>query len=385
MRELHVIVSNKIATYLRRDGNIICGNNDYVIVFSFDSEWDAYEKKTARFKWRGQYQDVEFTGNTVKVPILEDTTLLQVGVFVDDFRTSTPAEIYCQRSARCGDEKDSGIVLKTGSATENGNYKAGDFGADGFSEFKVDVPEKVPNLITKTVTKNGTYPASADGADGFSEFTVNVPESGGTGGGGECSGEHVITVEELPETGEEGATYKLTQAFRDVLVYVSDYNLTMTMSESGICYFYSVPTKPTDNIQTTADLNNGPLHLYYIEDENDIFLYADDGSGALEWQTFAALIGLGTFQGTISDVSEATTDGYYALGGGVSYHQYASGSWSDYIRPSGTLEITTNGEHPVAGKETVNVKTPSTYIVYRLNELPDEIPDGSLIIALGGE
>ena len=139
MRDLHVIVSNKIATYLRRDGSIICGPNNYQIVFSFDSEWDAYETKMARFKWNGKSQEVEFTGSTVKVPTLANTTLLEVGVYVEDLSTTTSAQIPCLLSCLCGDEVDSGIVLKAGSASNNGTFKASEDGADGFSEFTVDV------------------------------------------------------------------------------------------------------------------------------------------------------------------------------------------------------------------------------------------------------
>lgn len=364
MRELHVIVSNKIATYLRRDGNIICGNNDYMIVFSFDSEWDAYEKKTARFKWRGKYQDVEFTGNTVKVPILEDTTLLQVGVYVDDFRTSTPAEIYCQRSARCGDEVDSGIVLKTGSATENGTFKAGDFGADGFSEFEVNV----------------------EGSSG------------------------IIEVDELPETGEEDAIYKLKQAFSDVLVYMKSYDVKILLSESIELHCYTVPTKPTENIQV-SNVDEGSVHCYLVEDENDIFLYGDvEESGTNAWVSLGTM-GFGTFQGTVPNADEATEDGYYAIGGGITYYQYISGAWEvmiyessitseeitvtptksaqeitpenadyiskakvnpipdEYIIPSGTEEITENGTRDVTDKAEVNVNVPIPTII----EAPSEI------------
>lgn len=102
MRDLHVIVSNKVATYLSRDGNIVCGNSDYQIVFAFDSEWDAYEDKIARFIWNNEYQDVPFTGDTVTVPTLSNAKQVSVGVYAGDLCTTTPAVIECQLSILCG-------------------------------------------------------------------------------------------------------------------------------------------------------------------------------------------------------------------------------------------------------------------------------------------
>lgn len=101
MRTLHITVNNKIATYLTRDGNIVCGNSDYQIVFAFDSEWDAHEEKVARFIWNGKYIDVAFTGDTVTVPVLANTELLKVGVYAGELNTTTSAEIGCKLSILC--------------------------------------------------------------------------------------------------------------------------------------------------------------------------------------------------------------------------------------------------------------------------------------------
>ena len=109
MKTLHIIVANKIATYSSRGGEIVCGNSDYAIEFSFDEEWDAYETKTARFIWGGKYVDKEFTGTVCPVPVLENTTMLEVGVFVERLGSSAPerlittttAIINCKKSIRC--------------------------------------------------------------------------------------------------------------------------------------------------------------------------------------------------------------------------------------------------------------------------------------------
>lgn len=102
---LHVDVVNKIATYQKRGGCIVCGNSDYYIQFSFDREWDAHDRKTARFIYNGQFIDVDFSktedNNLCTVPILSDTTEVEVGVYAGELKTTTSAFIGCYRSILC--------------------------------------------------------------------------------------------------------------------------------------------------------------------------------------------------------------------------------------------------------------------------------------------
>lgn len=98
---LHVDVVNKIATFQKRDGSIVCGNSDYQIQFTFDSEWNDYPAKTARFISNGQYTDVNFTGDFCAVPTLYDTTKVEVGVYAGELKTTTSAIIGCHRSILC--------------------------------------------------------------------------------------------------------------------------------------------------------------------------------------------------------------------------------------------------------------------------------------------
>lgn len=98
---LYVDVVNKIATFQKRGGRIVCGNSDYKIKFSFDSEWDSYTKKTVRFIWGGQYTDVDITGDMCDVPVLYDTAEVEVGVYAGDLKTTTSAFIGCYRSILC--------------------------------------------------------------------------------------------------------------------------------------------------------------------------------------------------------------------------------------------------------------------------------------------
>lgn len=103
MKDLHVIVRDKVATYCERDGKVVCGNKDYQIVFTFDSEWDVYTEKTARFIWGGRHYDVPFTGNTCPMPRVYGATYCLVGVYVDGLETTTPAKIGCLLSVLCAE------------------------------------------------------------------------------------------------------------------------------------------------------------------------------------------------------------------------------------------------------------------------------------------
>lgn len=101
MKDLRITVNNKIATYQKRDGDIVCGNNDYRIVFTFDKEWDNHATKTARFIWNNTYTDVVFDGNICPVPIITNATSCEVGVYAGNLATTTPAEIGCIKSILC--------------------------------------------------------------------------------------------------------------------------------------------------------------------------------------------------------------------------------------------------------------------------------------------
>lgn len=97
MPNINITVREKIAHTIS-DTCIVCGNSDYVVVFDFDAEWDAYEVKTARFIWGGTYTDVAFTGNECPVPVIPDAVSVLVGVYAGDLHTTTAAAIGVRRS-----------------------------------------------------------------------------------------------------------------------------------------------------------------------------------------------------------------------------------------------------------------------------------------------
>lgn len=116
MKKLHITVKDKVATYLQRDGVIVCGNSDYKIEFTFDSEWSSHTTKMARFVWNGKYYDKEISSTgECDVPIISNATEVSVGVYAGELSTTTPAIIPCKKSILC----DSGVetaLPKTGAA-----------------------------------------------------------------------------------------------------------------------------------------------------------------------------------------------------------------------------------------------------------------------------
>lgn len=102
MPTINIEVKNKIARQTSKEA-YVCGNSDFVIVFAFDAEWDAYNAKTARLKYNGKYQEVVFMGNECPVPIISNTNNIQIGVYAGDLHTTTPAVVQARKSILCGD------------------------------------------------------------------------------------------------------------------------------------------------------------------------------------------------------------------------------------------------------------------------------------------
>lgn len=79
---------------------IVNGNTDYVVAFDFDSEWNAYTEKTARFVYcdkRGarRWIDIPIEDGICHVPKLERTDQVEVGIYAGNIRTTTGAVIPC--------------------------------------------------------------------------------------------------------------------------------------------------------------------------------------------------------------------------------------------------------------------------------------------------
>lgn len=103
MATIEILVRNKIASQSRPRLPMVCGNNDYIIKFNFDAEWDAFENKIAVFAFKkdGKWENIPvlFDGTEVTAPILRGVTAVYVGCTAGDVRTTTPAAIACLASA----------------------------------------------------------------------------------------------------------------------------------------------------------------------------------------------------------------------------------------------------------------------------------------------
>lgn len=103
---IQIQVREKVAINLTPEEVIVCGNNGYEVEFLFDDEWASETVKTARFVYRngGQnyFDEVVFSGNTVKAPVLSNINYVLVGVYAGDLITTTPAVVECDKSILCG-------------------------------------------------------------------------------------------------------------------------------------------------------------------------------------------------------------------------------------------------------------------------------------------
>lgn len=100
---INIAIKQKIATNTSPGLLYVCGNSDYTVTFAFDAEWDAFTTKTARFITdQNTVIDIIFRGNTCKMPMMQNTHLIRVGVFAGDLHTTTPAVIGAKKSILCG-------------------------------------------------------------------------------------------------------------------------------------------------------------------------------------------------------------------------------------------------------------------------------------------
>lgn len=158
MPNINITVREKIAHTIS-DTCIVCGNSDYVAIFDFDAEWDAYEVKTARFIWGGTFTDVPFAGNECPVPVIPDAVSVLVGVYAGDLHTTTAAAVGVRRSILGGSETEAEVSHEIKDAF--GKMLAG----------KIDAPQvaQVGEVLTVEAvdadgkpTKWKTAPAAAE-------------------------------------------------------------------------------------------------------------------------------------------------------------------------------------------------------------------------------
>ena len=205
MKTLRINVKDKIATYLQRDGVIVCGNKGYTIAFTFDEEWDEHTTKTARFIWNGKYYDKEFTDNECRVPVINDTTQVTVGVYAGDLKTTTPAEIPCLISILCGNPELAESNIKE---YRDIAQKAAEEAKIAAEEAK-NAAEVVVHPTIDVEEIEGGHRLTINDVDGEKTFDV----MDGEGGGGEGT------------DGEDGATFTPAVSEDGVLSWTNDKGL----------------------------------------------------------------------------------------------------------------------------------------------------------------
>lgn len=111
MPTLYVNVKDKIAT---GDNQIVvCNNKDYVVHFTFDSEWNEYNQKTMRVVFsNGEYYESEFEGSECALPIIQNKLGFKVGVYAGDLHTTAGAFFDCIKSIVEIGDKEIGSISK---------------------------------------------------------------------------------------------------------------------------------------------------------------------------------------------------------------------------------------------------------------------------------
>lgn len=234
---------------------------------------------------------------------------------------------------------------------------------DFYAWFTANANEVVEETPIASIQYNGQTIASLMGGQKATlacagmkmETDVVVEVAEAIGGGGECDKPHVIEVDTLPTENIDtnalylcdGAYYKGgTAELVDVMVNGVSFGTNFGNAFSSYTYYYAT-TKPTQPMETVF---SSGCHIYYVEDENDLFWFIDfEGTGEASWYSLS-FSSDATFDGVINDASEAITSNFYAV---------VKNGWTKYLAPTDTLEITENGEHDVTEYASVEVNVPT--------------------------
>lgn len=177
MLEINITVENKIA--IKADETeYICGNSDFVVNFNFDSEWEAYETKTARFSYNGSYIDVVFSGSQCTVPIIKNTYCFFVGVYAGNLHTTTPARVPCKLSILCGSDAPSvpsdnvyNQIMDKLNSISGGSASITMRVDGGYIQYSTDKGETWVNLIAEADLKGDKGDPGTPGKNGTDGHT----------------------------------------------------------------------------------------------------------------------------------------------------------------------------------------------------------------------
>lgn len=178
-------------------------------------------------------------------------------------------------------------------------------------------PNSVKNKIQVLIESANATTGKSDNnlTDGVHSLIAGFGQGSGSG---ECSGNHVIEVEELPtEDIDETALYKVGDSYYIPVKELSDVLLVKSGRLSSVVdqykgYGFTVELYYSDNVEnipanerrefSQADLL---LPAYYDATTNDVRCYKDGN-----WLSASTITGA-TNGGAITDASEAVTNGYY--------------------------------------------------------------------------
>lgn len=139
----YINIRNRVAEVRSASGVLpllVCDNTDDLIVFSFDSEWEAHTERTARFVYRTEFGkgelvfvDVPFTGDRVSIPTLHNVKEVFIGVSAGNLVTTSAARLsaipsihaFSAESAEPDSEVDSEDTVKTESKAVSLDFSTG--------------------------------------------------------------------------------------------------------------------------------------------------------------------------------------------------------------------------------------------------------------------
>lgn len=223
------------------------------------------------------------------------------------------------------------------------------------------VKSKLQSLITASNAKTGKSDANLTDA-----VKTLLEGYGQGGGGGECSGNHIIEVDQLPEVGVEGAIYKANGGFADVYVVVNGNRLFFSeyVGAFGQTVYFEKTTMANFK-EPPSGYNQYVFYLLDYAESPDIYNYSGDSFS----QTFGV-----PFKGEITDIAYATDEGYYAYMGTTMY-QYTNGEYKQIVAKGGLI-YTSNGDG------TCYVSGIGDYHDEKI-EIPSTSPSGDTVTAIG--
>lgn len=99
MPDINITVAHKVA--VSDTQSIVCDNSDYMVHWTLDEEWSAYDIKTMRTTYMdGTYEDKVFSGTDIALPVCTVPGAVQIGLFAGDIRTSRVAILRALPSVR---------------------------------------------------------------------------------------------------------------------------------------------------------------------------------------------------------------------------------------------------------------------------------------------